>query len=118
LWWSVVQALRVVSPAMPFLTDHLWRNLVLDGPDSVHLAGWPEAREPDETLLTEVAEVRRVVELGRQARAQSGIKLRQPLRRLVVPGADAAAARSGRLAEGLSVKDVLIVTVAEIGERV
>ena len=111
LWWSVVQALRVVAPAMPFLADHLWRVLVLDGPDSVHLAGWPEAREPDETLLTEVAEVRRVVELGRQARAKSGIKLRQPLRRLVVQGADAAAAHTGEIAEELSVKDVEFGTV-------
>ena len=47
---------------------------------------WPEAGEIDEALLAEVAEVRRVVELGRQARAASGLKLRQPLRRLVVAG--------------------------------
>jgi isoleucyl-tRNA synthetase len=110
LWWSVVQALRVVSPAMPFLADHLWRNLVAracDGaPDSVHLAGWPEAAEPDERLLAEVAEVRRVVELGRQARAQSGLKLRQPLRRVVVQGADGVSAHADEIAEELSVKEV------------
>jgi isoleucyl-tRNA synthetase len=106
LWWSLVQALRVVSPAMPFLADHLWRTLVLDGPDSVHLAGWPEIGEPDEQLLAEVAEVRRVVELGRQARAQSGIKLRQPLRRVVVQGADGVSPHAGEIAEELSVKDV------------
>src|SRR5205823_4615996 len=109
LWWAVVQALRVVSPAMPFLADHLWRNLVAeackDAPDSVHLAGWPEARAPDEPLLAEVAEVRRVVELGRQARAQSGIKLRQPLRRLVVQGAEAVSAHASEIAEELSVKE-------------
>ena len=92
LWWSVVQALRVVSPAMPFLTEHLWQTLVLGGPDSVHLSGWPEAGETDEALLDEIGAVRRVVELGRQARSQSGIKLRQPLRRLVVQGAGDARA--------------------------
>jgi isoleucyl-tRNA synthetase len=110
LWWSVVQALRVVSPAMPFLADHLWRNLVAGpcegAPDSVHLAGWPEAGQLDEQLLTEVAEVRRVVELGRQARAQSGLKLRQPLRRLVVQGADGVSGHAAEIAEELSVKDV------------
>jgi len=106
LWWSLVQALRVVSPAMPFLADHLWRVLVLDGPDSVHLAGWPEAGEPDEALLAEVAAVRRVVELGRQARSQSGIKLRQPLRRLVVQGADDVSPHANEIAEELSVKEV------------
>jgi isoleucyl-tRNA synthetase len=106
LWWSFVQALRVVSPAMPFLADHLWRTLVLDGPDSVHLAGWPEVAEPDRALLHEIAEVRRVVELGRQARALSGIKLRQPLRRLVVQGADSVSTHADEIAEELSVKNV------------
>jgi len=106
LWWSLVQALRVVSPAMPFLADHLWRTLVLEGPDSVHLAGWPELPEPDQALLAEVAEVRRVVELGRQARSQSGIKLRQPLRRLVVQGADGVSGHAAEIADELSVKQV------------
>ena len=106
LWWSVVQSLRAVGPVMPFLSDHLWRTLVLDGPDSVHLAGWPETAAADGALLEEMAEVRRVVELGRQARAQSGMKLRQPLRRLVVQGAGAAESHSGEIAEELSVKEV------------
>jgi isoleucyl-tRNA synthetase len=106
LWWSLVQAVRVVAPVMPFLTDHLWRTLVLSGPDSVHLAGWPELGEPDTALLAEVAGVRRVVDLGRQARAQSGIKLRQPLRRLVVQGADGVGPHAAEIAEELSVKDV------------
>jgi isoleucyl-tRNA synthetase len=106
LWWSVVQALRVISPAMPFLTEHLWQMLVRDGPDSVHLSGWPELADPDEALLEEIGAVRRVVELGRQARSQSGIKLRQPLRRLVVQGADAVSGHATEIAEELSVKDV------------
>jgi isoleucyl-tRNA synthetase len=106
LWWSVVQALRVVSPAMPFLADHLWRTIVLDGPDSVHLAGWPDVAEPDRALLDEIAAVRRVVELGRQARSQSGIKLRQPLRRVVVQGADDVSPHATEIAEELSVKKV------------
>jgi isoleucyl-tRNA synthetase len=106
LWWSLVQALRVVAPVLPFLADHLWRTLVPDGPDSVHLAGWPEEAEADGTVLEEMAEVRRVVELGRQARSQSGIKLRQPLRRLVVQGAAAAEAHAGEIGEELSVKEV------------
>src|SRR6185437_12443539 len=75
LWFALVQSLRVIAPVMPFLAEHLWRNLVQDGPASVFLAGWPEAVEPDEALLGEIAEVRRVVRLGNQARAASGLKL-------------------------------------------
>ena len=109
LWHGVVQALRVLAPITPFVTDSLWRNLVgpCDGaPSSVHLAGWPEPTERDETLLREVAEVRAIVELGRQARSGSGLKLRQPLRRLVVQGADAALRHADELADELRVKEV------------
>ena len=51
----------------------------------------PSRPTPDARCSTEIAEVRRVVELGRQARAASRLKLRQPLRRLVVEGATLAA---------------------------
>jgi len=87
LWYALVQALRVVAPIQPFVCDYLWRRIVLDGSESVHLAGWPDVPEPDAALLAEIGEVRHVVELGRQARSSAGVKLRQPLRRLVVEGA-------------------------------
>ncbi|HXF98613.1 MAG TPA: isoleucine--tRNA ligase [Gaiellaceae bacterium] len=109
LWYALVQGIRVVSPLMPFLTDHLWRRLTApcpEAPESVHLAGWPEVPAPDRALLEEVEELRRVVELARQARATAGVKLRQPLRRLVVAGAGAAARHAEELADELRVKEV------------
>ncbi len=107
LWYALVQSLRVIAPVAPFLSDHLWRNLVQDGPASVHLAPWPEAVSPDEGLLAEIAEVRRVVELGRQARSSSQLKLRQPLRRLVVAGAaPSAQGHADEIADELRVRDV------------
>ncbi len=109
LWHAIVQALRVIAPVMPFLTEHLWQALVRDtdgAPDSVHLAGWPAARETDHALLAEVAQVRRVVELGRRARSAAGIANRQPLGRLAVFGAPLAAAHADEIAEELRVEDV------------
>ena len=107
LWYALVQSLRVLAPVMPFLTDHLWRNLVDEGPASVHLAAWPDLDDVDDELLGEIAEVRRVVELGRQARSTSQLKLRQPLRRLVVAGASSSAhAHADEIADELRVKDV------------
>jgi isoleucyl-tRNA synthetase len=109
LWFALVQGLRVVSPLMPFLTEHLWRVLTApcaDAPGSVHLAGWPEVVEPDAALLEEIGELRRVVELGRQARATSGLKLRQPLRTLVVEGAPLAESHAEEIAEELRVQEV------------
>ena len=64
LWYSLVEALRVVAPVMPFLADHLWRELVAEpcegAPESVHLAGWPEPVEAlaDAALLAEMEQVR------------------------------------------------------------
>jgi isoleucyl-tRNA synthetase len=107
LWFSLVQSLRVMAPVLPFVTDHLWRNLVQDGPESVHLAPWPEVSEPDAALLAEIAEVRRIVELGRQARSVSRLKHRQPLRRLVVAGASGIArAHADEIADELRVKEI------------
>ncbi|HEX4521304.1 MAG TPA: isoleucine--tRNA ligase [Gaiellaceae bacterium] len=106
LWYALVQSLRVVSPMMPFLTDHLWWNLVPGREASVHLSGWPEVADPDASLLAEIAELRAVVELGRQARSSSGLKGRQPLRRMVVAGAPLAVAHTDEIAEELNVKAV------------
>jgi isoleucyl-tRNA synthetase len=110
LWLALVQSLRVVAPVMPFLTEHLWQVLVREAegnpPASVHLAGWPDAPEPDHGLLAEVAAVRRVVGLGHQARAASQLKLRQPLRRLVVEGAPLAEGHADELREELRVKEI------------
>jgi isoleucyl-tRNA synthetase len=117
LWYALVQSLRVLAPILPFVTDHLWRTLVLDGPESVHLAGWPEGEEPDRALLEEIAEVRRVVELGRQARSTSGIKLRQPLRRLVVEGASLDG-HAEEVADELRVKNVELGPVEAVELRV
>jgi isoleucyl-tRNA synthetase len=104
LWYAIVQTLRVMAPILPFLADHLWRKLVLDGPESVHLAGWPDVPEPDRALLVEIADVRRVVTLAHQARATAGLKLRQPLRRLVVEGVSARHAEE--IADEVNVKEV------------
>jgi len=109
LWYALAQGLRVVAPLMPFLTDHLWRRLTAPcagAPESVHLAGWPEVPEPDSALLDEIGELRRVVELGRQARAAAGVRHRQPLRALVVDGAGLARAHASEIAEELRVEEV------------
>ncbi len=119
LWYALVQAVRVIAPVMPFLAEHMWRNLaasVRGAPESAFLAGWPQAatRYEDPELLAEVAGARRVAELARAARDAAGIKLRQPLRRLVVatpdPGRRMLISRQVEdLAAELRVKEVAIL---------
>ena len=110
LWFGIVQALRVIGPVMPFLAEHLWRKVVADAageaPDSVFLAGWPSAASPDEELLREMAETRRIVGLGHAARKTSVPKVRQPLRRLVVAGARVTDDHVDVIKDELNVKQV------------
>ena len=113
LWYSLVQALRVIAPVLPFLTDHLWKVLVAEqcpeAPSSVFLAPWPELSDAlvDEELLRDMEITRTVVELGRQARASAGIRLRQPLARAHVHGAPAARAHEDEIKAELRVKDLV-----------
>ena len=104
---ALLRSLVVIAPVMPFLAEHLWHVLrPEEGPESIFLTGWPEPGERDEQLLAEVGETRRVVDLGRQARAGSQLPLRQPLRRLVVQGAPLAEQHVGEIREELRVKEV------------
>jgi isoleucyl-tRNA synthetase len=74
---------RLLAPLIPFVTERVWDALFAStgDVDSVHLAAWPtaDASLVDETLSAQVALVRRLVELGRSARADSKMKTRQPL---------------------------------------
>jgi isoleucyl-tRNA synthetase len=110
LWYALVQGVRAIGPVMPFLAEYLWQALVArpceDAPASVFLAGWPEARDFDQALLDGVSDARRVVRLGHQARAGSQLKLRQPLRRLVVQGASLNGEHVDEIRDELRVKDV------------
>ena len=109
------EALRTVTlcmaPFTPFITERVWQDLFSagDAPDSVHLASWPTVDESiiDEKLATDMALVRRIVELGRAARATSGVRTRQPLRRALVsaPGwSDLSLAMRDQVCEELNIQ--------------
>jgi isoleucyl-tRNA synthetase len=80
----------LLAPMVPFIAEHVWQSLIkvaeADQVESVHLADFPVANKKmiDENLSTSVALSRRLVELGRSARAESGVKIRQPLSRALV----------------------------------
>ncbi|HSK26248.1 MAG TPA: isoleucine--tRNA ligase [Jiangellales bacterium] len=88
---------RLLAPMVPFVTERVWQDLVRSvdptAPESVHLADFPVADRSlvDDRLHEQVALVRRLVELGRAARAEARVRTRQPLARALVgaPGWDA-----------------------------
>ncbi|RLL66382.1 isoleucine--tRNA ligase [Streptomyces sp. Z26] len=81
---------RLMAPLVPFISERVWQDLVVPvvpgAPESVHLADWPvpdlDAVDPE--LSGDMLLVRRLVELGRATRAESGVKTRQPLSRALV----------------------------------
>ena len=80
----------LMAPMVPFITEHVWQVLIRPvdqgRTSSVHLADFPKADEKliDKDLSRDVALARRLVELGRAARAQSQVKIRQPLSRALI----------------------------------
>jgi isoleucyl-tRNA synthetase len=83
---------RLLAPFVPFVTEAVWRALFAEssGVESVHLASWPQPQPvaaAEERLAEQVALGRRLVELGRAARAASKVKTRQPLARALISAA-------------------------------
>ncbi len=115
---------ELLAPFCPFVADRLWRDLTGAVPDqSVHLAEWPEASSAtvaeggmtDPELEAEMAMARRLTSLGRAARSEAGIRVRQPLARALVflpPGAPSLLASV--VAEELNVDEVVVAE--ELGE--
>ncbi|ASW53415.1 isoleucine--tRNA ligase [Plantactinospora sp. KBS50] len=95
----------LMAPITPFITERVWQDLVVavdrQAPQSVHLAAFPQVDEAltDPALSAQMALARRLVELGRAARAESGIKVRQPLSRALASANDFATLPEELLAE-------------------
>jgi len=113
---------RLLAPFVPFISEAMYQNLVRrvrpEAPASVHMTEWPEHRAErlDAELLEETAIVQRVVGLGRAARNESRLKVRQPLARLLVRVPDDAAERAVRR-HGEQILDELNVKSIELLAR-
>jgi isoleucyl-tRNA synthetase len=111
---------RLLAPFVPFISEAVHQNLVRaiapQAPVSVHMTSWPktDARRVDLELLAETGVVQRVVGLGRAARNSSKLKVRQPLKRLLIRVPDAAAEAAVRrheeqILEELNVKRLELI---------
>jgi len=118
----LVTLTQLLSPMVPFITEHVWQEVVkpadASAADSVHLSNFPIA---DKALINlelnaQVAMTRRLVELGRAARAESAIKIRQPLQRALIsaPGwAKLPSAMREQIADELNVIDLADIADAD-----
>ena len=117
LYDSLVIVAKLLAPILPFVSEELYQNLVrgMDdtAPQSIHLTDFPvaDAGVIDRQLSQDMSAVLTVVRLGRSARAEANIKVRQPLPAILVHtadpgGADAVVRLKDQILEELNVKDV------------
>ncbi|WP_238918108.1 isoleucine--tRNA ligase [Clostridium sp. YIM B02555] len=90
LYKVLVNLVKVASPFVPFMTEEIYQNLVLNldknAPESIHLCSWPEVNKEaiNEELEKEMDLAYTLVKLGRSARNAANIKNRQPLSELLI----------------------------------
>lgn len=125
LFRCLVTVARLMAPFAPFLAEEIYQGLVRSqdkkAPESVNLAGWPKADLKqwfDKEILTSGDLVLAAASLGRAARAQSGMKIRQPLSRIRIfastPEARSAIEKNQDvLKDELNVKEVEFLTDAQ-----
>ena len=112
----LVTVAKLLAPLTPFVSDAIYDNL--DGSEpSVHLCDYPEPGQRDRQLEWQMDVARDAVELGRAARAQAGVKVRQPLGEAIVVARDAERAAIERfeplVLEELNVKRLRYVSEAD-----
>ncbi len=79
---------KILAPFMPFLAEMVYKEVKKENdPESVHLDSWPEIKEFDDSVLNNFKEVRKFISLGLEKRSQAGIRVRQPLSKLILKDA-------------------------------
>ncbi len=108
LWEALGTVTKLAAPIIPFASDWMHRALTNQ---SVHLERFPEeAQLINENLEQEMSAARLLVSLGRAAREEAQIRVRQPLRRaeVILPqGKELTSEVLGVVREELNVKDVI-----------
>ena len=100
---------KMCAPIIPFTTEELYRNLT--GELSVHLSDFPKYNESyiNESIETKMDLVRDLISLGRNAREDAKIKVRQPISEAIIDGKnkDIIADLVDLIKEELNVKEVV-----------
>ena len=123
LYQALVTVSKLIAPAMPFIADEIYRNLVVTAdpaaPQSVHMADWPKVDESmiDEQLNHEMDLIISLASLGHAARNKAIRKVRQPLAEAAFSVGQAddrplIAKYADVLAEELNVKKVRLLDAA------
>jgi len=88
LYECLITVSKLIAPFVPFLAEELFQNLnsvtKSEAIESIHLTNLPEQGEIDRELEMKMEIAQHVVYLTRAIRAKSNLKVRQPLKKLMV----------------------------------
>ena len=97
-YWCLYQAIKalikIMTPIVPFLTEHIWQNLVRevekDEAECVMLSGYAKEIYPKhfENILQNTAVARDIMSTAQRLRNENQIKVKQPLKTMYVAGKD------------------------------
>jgi isoleucyl-tRNA synthetase len=114
---------RMTAPFAPFLAEELYRNLNLatrhDEAESVHLAMMPN-RDPhaiNPELEERMERAEHIVMLVRAMRTKSNLKVRQPLKRILLPIAGERERESVRLMENVILDEINVKRIEYVSDE-
>jgi len=128
LYQCLVTLSKLLAPFTPFLAEEMYQNLVRsafpESPDSVHLTDFPVADNSkiDKQLAADTRLVMKISSLGRAARSQASIKVRQPLSEVIVSVASndeqiSLERLKPQILEELNVKALVVEGFKDVAER-
>ncbi|KKP59587.1 MAG: Isoleucine-tRNA ligase [Candidatus Magasanikbacteria bacterium GW2011_GWC2_34_16] len=102
---------KLMAPFTPFIAEKIYKGIRSKEQgiiESVHLETWPEVDKKlvNEKVLEEMILARKIVEMGLAARAESGVKVRQPLQYVRYQGKQLSEQLEKMAADELNVKEV------------
>jgi len=123
LYECLITVVKLMAPFAPFLADELYRNLnnitKKESRESVHLSELPEA---DTSLMDRVLEDRmkraeKIVVLVRAMRMKSNLKVRQPLKRIILPITDDREREAVQQMEDMILDEINVKTIEYVTDE-
>ena len=117
LHYVLVRLGYILAPFTPFLAEELYHNLTGDD-ESIHLKDWLPAGEINQKVMVDMEAAREYVNQGLSLRAKAGLKVRQPLQKVVLQGNHLNNFYKDILKDELNVKDVIFNVTLEVADSV
>jgi isoleucyl-tRNA synthetase len=118
LYFVLLETTKLIAPFAPFMAESVYQTLTNGSlKESVHLEDYPIAQEEllDETLISQMKNVRDICSLGLNIRDENRIKVRQPLSKAYIPIEDLL--MQGIVKGELNVKEVIFAKDAPSGDN-